>query len=87
MFETKISESLTSSLVILVTFILFVLALFTKGLTSELLLEAGVFLVSVKIIMLSIKINKNTELLLNSFKILCQRPGFVDPVEGGNSDK
>jgi hypothetical protein len=42
-----------SMIVIIVTFVLFVLALFTKGFTQDLLLEAGVFLVSVKLIMMS----------------------------------
>ena len=87
MFEQNISESLTSSLVILVTFVLFVLALFTKGFTHDLLLEAGVFLVSVKIIMLSSKINKNTELLLKSLKELCERPEYPNLIEPEISDK
>jgi hypothetical protein len=39
-----------SMIVIIVTFILFIMALFAKGLTQDLLLEAGVFLVSVKLI-------------------------------------
>ncbi len=42
-----------STIVIIVTFILFILALFTKGFTQDLLLEAGVFLVSVKLIMMA----------------------------------
>ena len=42
-----------SLLVILVTFILFMVALFTKGFTQDLLLESGIFLVSVKLIMMS----------------------------------
>jgi hypothetical protein len=42
-------------LVIAVTFVLFVAALFTTGLTHDLLLEAGVFLVSVKLIMMAHK--------------------------------
>ncbi len=46
--------------VILVTLILFVAALFTKGFTHDLLLEAGVFLVSVKLILMSYK-NSLTE--------------------------
>lgn len=46
---------LGSLLVIAVTFLLFVIALFTKGLTHDLLLEAGVFLVSVKLIMMAHK--------------------------------
>lgn len=43
----------SSILVILVTFVLFVMALFTKGFTHDLLLEAGVFLVSVKLILMA----------------------------------
>jgi hypothetical protein len=41
--------------VMAVTLILFVVALFAKGLSHDLLLEAGVFLVSVKLIMMSYK--------------------------------
>lgn len=39
--------------VIIVTFLLFVIALFTKGLTHDILLEAGVLLVSIKLIMMA----------------------------------
>ncbi|MFZ0490361.1 MAG: hypothetical protein WBV11_05985 [Salegentibacter sp.] len=39
--------------VIAVTFILFAIALFTTGFTKDLLLETGVFLVSIKLIMMS----------------------------------
>jgi hypothetical protein len=46
---------LTSLAVIVLTFILFVFALFTKGWTHDLFLEAGVFLVSVKLIIMSFK--------------------------------
>jgi len=46
---------LTSFAVIVLTFVLFVTALFTKGWTHDLLLEAGVFLVSVKLIIMSFK--------------------------------
>jgi hypothetical protein len=44
-----------SLLVIIITLVLFSLALFTKGFTHDLLLEAGVFLVSVKLIISSHK--------------------------------
>ena len=44
-----------SLIIILITFFLFVIALFVKGLTKELLLEAGVLLVSIKIIMMAQK--------------------------------
>lgn len=46
-------------IVIIVTFFLFTIALFTKGFTHDLLLEAGVLLVSIKIIMMN---HKNTVL-------------------------
>lgn len=39
--------------VIITTFFLFVAAVFTEGVTHDLLLEAGVFLVSVKLIMMA----------------------------------
>jgi hypothetical protein len=41
--------------VIIITFLLFALALFTKGLTHDLLLEAGILLISVKLIMMAYK--------------------------------
>ncbi len=41
--------------VILITLVLFITALFYKGFTHDLLLEAGVFLVSVKLILLSFR--------------------------------
>jgi hypothetical protein len=44
-----------SAVVIVVTLVLFVVALFLKGLTHDLLLEAGVFLVSVKLIVMGYK--------------------------------
>lgn len=44
-----------SLLVIVVTFILFAMALFFTGFTHDLLLEAGVFLVSVKLIIMTYK--------------------------------
>jgi hypothetical protein len=53
----------TSVLVILVTFILFVLALFTQGLTHDILLEAAVFLVSVKLIVMAYRDSRATDSL------------------------
>lgn len=46
---------ISSLLVIVLTFALFVAALYFTGLTHDLLLEAGVFLVSVKLIFMSYK--------------------------------
>ena len=46
---------IVSRVVIVTTFVLFVVALFIKGFGHGLLLEAGVFLVSVKLIMMAAK--------------------------------
>lgn len=55
-------------IIIAITFILFVVALFVKGLTKDILLEAGVLLVSIKIIMMSRKqseVNQDVQRKLN----------------------
>ncbi len=51
-----------SMIVIIVTFVLFTMALFTKGFTHDLLLEAGVFLVSVKLILMAFKNSNNVKI-------------------------
>ncbi|MBW2173246.1 MAG: hypothetical protein JRF64_01110 [Deltaproteobacteria bacterium] len=84
MFGIKEPFDLPSFVVVLLTFILFVMALFVKGFTHDLLLEAGVFLVSVKLIMMSSKtagIAKSTEGKLDAILISLQHP------KGANSDK
>ncbi|MEN8123247.1 MAG: hypothetical protein ABFS35_23120 [Bacteroidota bacterium] len=44
-----------SLIIIAVTFVLFVSAVFTKGLTHDILLEVAIFLVSVKLIVMAYK--------------------------------
>ena len=44
---------ISSLVVIVITFILFVVALFVKGFTHDLLLEIAIFLVSVKLILMT----------------------------------
>lgn len=44
-----------SLVIIIITFILFAVALFTKGFTHDLLLETGVLLVSIKLIVMAYK--------------------------------
>jgi len=44
-----------SMAVIFITLVLFIVAMFTKGFTHDLLLETGVFLISVKLIMMAYK--------------------------------
>jgi len=49
--------------IIIITFTLFVAALFTKGFTHALLLEAGVLLVSIKLIMMAYKHSVHVDLI------------------------
>jgi c-di-AMP phosphodiesterase-like protein len=57
-----------SMVVIIITFVLFTLALFTKGFTHDLLLEIAVFLVSVKIIMMSYQNSVYTKSIQNELE-------------------
>jgi len=52
-----------SWVVIAITLVLFLVALFLKGLSHDLLLEAGVFLISVKLILMAYKNGAATEVL------------------------
>ena len=55
---------LGNTLVIALTFILFAIALFATGFTKDLLLETGVFLISIKIIMMNrANSNSNKEII------------------------
>jgi hypothetical protein len=57
-----------SMFIIVTTFVLFVLALFVKGLAQEILLEAGVFLVSVKLIIMAYKSSVSAENIESELK-------------------
>ena len=59
-----------SLIVIFITFVLFVGALFAKGLSHDLLLEAGVFLISVKLIIMAYKHSVSTHQLLDRLEEL-----------------
>ena len=60
--------SIADALVIAVTFILFAAALFAKGFTNALLLEAGVLLVSIKIIMMNYKLSQTNKKILDKLE-------------------
>lgn len=57
-----------SIVVIDITFLLFAMALFFTGLTHDLLLEAGVFLVSVKLIIMAYKAGVTSESIHSELK-------------------
>jgi hypothetical protein len=52
-----------SIVIIIITFTFFVVALFTKGFTHDLLLEAGILLVSVKLIMMAYKNSMHVDVI------------------------
>jgi protein-S-isoprenylcysteine O-methyltransferase Ste14 len=52
-----------AGVVIVLTVVLFVLSVFVKGFTHELFLETGVFLVSIKLILMAAKIAATEERL------------------------
>ncbi len=54
--------------VMALTLLLFVLAIFLKGITHDLLLEAGVLLVSIKLIIMSYKNGKAEENMAKELK-------------------
>lgn len=59
-----------SIVVVVLTFVLFAMALFFTGLTHDLLLEAGVFLVSVKLIMMAYKSSVRSEEIRQELKVI-----------------
>jgi len=74
---------IVSQLVIVTTFVLFVVALFIKGFGHGLLLEAGVFLISVKLIMMAHKnslLAKDLDNRLDSIEAtLTRMEGVLEP--------
>jgi hypothetical protein len=56
--------------IIALTFVLFVVALFAKGFTHDLLLEAGVFLVSVKLILMAYRNSVTSKELISEIKAI-----------------
>lgn len=61
MLNLRRNLGLGSLSVIAITLVLFLSALFVKGFTHDLLLEAAVFLVSVKLIILTYRISQSVE--------------------------
>lgn len=53
----------STQITLAITLVLFVVALFEKGFTHDLLLEAAVFLVSAKLVLLSYKASVNNQIM------------------------
>ena len=69
---------ISSYLTIAITLVLFVVALFVKGLTHDLLLEAGVFLVSAKLVLMTYKNSASSEAILRELEQLRKLLGDRD---------
>jgi len=78
--KSKLSDP-WSLLVIILTLGIFILAPFLKGFTHELLLEAAVFLVSVKLIIMA---SKNTKTAVRVEKHLKRIEDLLAPKDSGN---
>ena len=65
--------------IIVVTFILFVSALFTKGFTHDILLEAAIFLVSVKLIVMAYISKDSTDSLHEKLDEICKKLEELEP--------
>ncbi len=76
-----------SAAVIVVTLCLFVLALFLKGLTHDLLLEAGVFLVSLKLIIMGYKQAAASERLHAELDAVRAALGRIESSLGGTDEQ
>jgi len=75
--------------VIILTLALFILSVFLKGITHDLLLEGGVFLVSVKLILLSYHNSVSTQAIqskLDQIYDLVRQPQKGDSAESAASD-
>jgi hypothetical protein len=59
---------LGSIIILLITLVLFIAALFVKGFTHDLLLEAGVFLVSAKVIMMAYRNNMHADAIIREIR-------------------
>lgn len=66
--------------IILTTLVLFTAALFVKGFTHDLLLEAAVFLVSVKLIILSYRNSKGVEAIQDKLDIILSEEKHLERV-------
>ena len=70
-----------SAITLVLTLVLFVIALFVKGFTHDLLLEAGVFLVSIKLVLAGYKNQQATCTLLDRLDRIDHRLAHLSDLE------
>lgn len=89
MLEIRKHFDLGSLVIITVTLILFVSAVFTKGFTHEVLLESAVFLVSIKLIVMAYKNIDATDSLHQKLDEIYKKVNAIElrqSQEGNNSN-
>jgi hypothetical protein len=74
-----------SFIIAVVTLVLFIAALFVKGLTKDLFLEVGIFLVSIKIILMTYKSTVATERLERKIDAILTTLNIGDHAQGSAS--
>lgn len=75
-----------SLLVILVTLVLFIVALFVKGFTHDLLLETAIFLVSVKLILLSYRNSQGVEAIQQKLDVILAEEKHLERLLAASRD-
>ena len=74
-----------SAITLALTLLLFAVALFIKGLTHDLLLESGVFLVSIKLVLAGYKNAQGTRILLDRLDRIDSKLADLSDREGTNA--
>lgn len=69
-----------TALVILITLVLFIAAIFMKGFTHDLLLETAVFLVSVKLMIMGYRNSKGVETIQEKLDIILSEEKHLEKV-------
>ena len=82
----KKSFYLGNTLVIALTILLFIAALFAKGITHDLFLEAGVLLVSIKIILLGFKNSVSNQQIIRKLDEISHSLKNPPHNQGGGDD-
>ena len=71
--------------VLAITFVLFIVALFVKGVTNDLLLEAAVFLVSMKLIIMGYRNSQGVETIQQKLDVILTEEKHLEKITLGAS--
>lgn len=86
MIDVKRHFDSGSLIIISITFVLFVWALFVKGFAHDMLLEAAVFLVSIKLVVMAYKDVEATGAVHDKLDKIVERLGEIEKNQFGKSE-